>query len=265
MLAAQRQTRITEIVQAQGAVSVTDLVDQFGVSDMTIRRDLDALAGRGVVVKVHGGAVLSQARRTEEPGFDAKSGQMEAEKAAIAEQAAQLVQPGTSVALSAGTTTWALARRLCAVEDLTVVTNSTRISDVFQSDPRPDRTVILTGGVRTPSDALVGPLAAAALRTLHVDLAFLGAHGVAVPEGFTTPNFLEAETNQALLATAQRRIVLADHSKWGVLGVSTFAEPADVDTVILDDALPDGAATALRDHIDEVLLVSPRHSRREHR
>ncbi|MDZ5077218.1 DeoR/GlpR family DNA-binding transcription regulator [Nesterenkonia sp. HG001] len=265
MLAAQRQTRITEIVQSRGAVSVTELVDQFGVSDMTIRRDLDALAGRGLVVKVHGGAVLSQTRRTEEPGFEVKSVQMEAEKASVAEEAAQLVQPGTSVALSAGTTTWALARRLRAVEDLTVVTNSTRISDVFQADPRPDRTVILTGGVRTPSDALVGPLAAASLRTLHVDLAFLGAHGVAVPEGFTTPNFLEAETNRALLATAQRRIVLADHSKWGVLGISTFAELADVDTVILDDALSEEAAAALRDHIDEVILVGPRPLRREHR
>ncbi|OSM43799.1 DeoR/GlpR family DNA-binding transcription regulator [Nesterenkonia sp. PF2B19] len=261
MLAAQRQSRIAEIVQTDGAVSVTALVEQFGVSDMTIRRDLDALAAQGALVKVHGGAVRAETRRTEEPGFEAKSGQMEAEKAAIAQEAAQLVRPGTSVALSAGTTTWALARLLREVEDLTVVTNSTRISDVFQAEPRADRTVILTGGVRTPSDALVGPLAAASLRSLHADLAFLGAHGVSVPEGFTTPNYLEAETNQALLATGQRRILLTDHSKWGVLGISTFAELTEVDMVILDGALPAEAADALRDHIDEVRLVSPRTAR----
>lgn len=256
MLAAQRQSRIAETVKNHGAVSVTELVAQFGVSDMTIRRDLDTLASHGLLVKVHGGAVINQSRRTEEPGFEAKSGQMEAEKAAATEEAARIVQPGMSVALSAGTTTWALAQRLKRVEDLTVVTNSTRISDVFQADPRADRTVILTGGVRTPSDALAGPLAETSLRSLHVDVAFLGTHGVAVPEGFTTPNFLEAETNRALLATAQRRIVVTDHSKWGVLGISTFAELHQIDTLILDDGLDPDALASLQEHIGDVILVN---------
>lgn len=252
MLAAERRARLVDLVQAQGAVSVSELVERFGVSDMTIRRDLDALAGEDAVQKVHGGAVSMRSRRTEEPAFEVKSVRMEAQKAAVARAAAELVEPGMSVALSAGTTTWALARRLCEVQDLTVITNSTRISDVFHEDPRADRTVILTGGVRTRSNALVGPTAVAALSSMHVDLAFLGAHGISVQAGCTTPNFLEAETNRALIAAAQRAVVVADHSKWGVVGVMTFAQLSALEVLITDDGLEPEAAEVLAEQVGEL-------------
>lgn len=256
MLAAERRARIVELVQAQGAVSVSELVGRFHVSDMTIRRDLDALAGEQAVQKVHGGAVSTRSRRTEEPAFEAKSARMEAQKTAVADAAAQLVEPGMSVALSAGTTTWALARRLREVPELTVITNSTRISDLFHEDPRADRTVILTGGVRTRSNALVGPTAVAALSSIHVDLAFLGAHGIAEGAGCTTPNFLEAETNRAIIAAAQRAAVLADHSKWGVVGVMTFAQLHALDVLITDDGLEPEAAGLLAEQVGELRRAS---------
>lgn len=262
MLAAQRQTQITRLVQSHGAVSVSELVRLLGVSDMTIRRDLDALASQGEVLKVHGGAVSTGPRSAEEPTFDVKAAQMEAEKIVIAEAAAKLVTSGMSVALSAGTTTWALARLLLEIEDLTVITNSTRISDILHENPRQDRTVILTGGVRTRSNALVGPTAVAALRSLHVDLAFLGTHGISTKAGCTTPNFLEAETNRALFDSAQRTAVLADHTKWAVVGVMTFAMLEDIDVLIMDDALDHQAEEALRDRVGELRLVeSPRGGR----
>lgn len=262
MLAAERQARIAEAVKNQGSVSVAELVSRFRVSDMTIRRDLDALAGQGSILKVHGGAVSTTPRSAEEPGFDAKSSQMEVEKTAIAHKAAELVEPGMSVALSAGTTTWALTQLLLNVENLTIVTNSTRISDVLHENPRQDRTVILTGGVRTRSNALVGPTAVAALRSLHVDLAFLGTHGISTKAGCTTPNFLEAETNRALFDSAKRTAVLADHTKWAVVGVMTFAMLEDIDVLIMDDALDHQAEEALRDRIGELRLVeSPRGGR----
>lgn len=255
MLAAERRARIVELVQAQGAVSVSELVGRFNVSDMTIRRDLDALAGEHAVQKVHGGAVSTRNRRTEEPAFETKSARMEAQKFAVAQTGARLVEPGMSVALSAGTTTWALARHLREVPDLTVITNSTRISDLFHDDPKADRTVILTGGVRTRSNALVGPTAVTALTSMHVDLAFLGAHGVTAEAGCTTPNFLEAETNQALIAAARRAVVLADHSKWGVVGVMTFAQLSAVDLLITDDGLEPEAAELLADQVGELRRV----------
>ena len=124
MLARQRQEQILELVLANGGARVSDLVEQLGVSDMTVRRDIAFLARRGLVARVHGGATAVGGRSTDEPGFAAKSAMQTEEKAAIAVAAASLVRPGDSVALSAGTTTYAVALELRGVPDLTVVTNS---------------------------------------------------------------------------------------------------------------------------------------------
>jgi Transcriptional regulators of sugar metabolism len=103
------------------------------------------------------------------------------------------------------------------------VTNSLQVADVLHRSPRPDLTVVLTGGVRTPSDALVGPVAVNAVRSLHLDVLFLGVHGIAADVGLTTPNLLEAETDRALVAVSARLVVVADHEKWGVRGLSRIA------------------------------------------
>src|SRR5262245_14764285 len=128
MLAQQRQQAIFDLVQQRGGVRVADLVRELGVSDMTIRRDLEVLAERGLVAKVHGGATTVGAGSTEEPGFAAKSVRQRQEKQAIARRAAGLVRPGTAIAISAGTTTWTLAHHLTDVAELTVVTNSVQIA-----------------------------------------------------------------------------------------------------------------------------------------
>lgn len=256
MLAPQRQAVIVREVRRAGAVRVTDLVTKLGVSDMTIRRDLDALAGRGLLRKVHGGATSAVVERSaEEPGFEAKSVRQLAEKEAIAVRAAALATPGSAVALSAGTTTWTLARRLADIPRLTVITNSIRIADELQRSGRPDQSVVLTGGVRTPSDALVGPVAIQAIRSLHPDLVFLGVHGMAEETGFTTPNLEEGETDRVLAAAAHRRVVLADHTKWGVVGLATIAPLNEADVVITDDQLPEEAAEVLRDQVGELVIV----------
>lgn len=255
MLAAQRQTYILEHVRRQGAVRVADLTEALGVSDMTIRRDLDALAQQHLLEKVHGGATAVHGGSTQEPGFEAKATHARAEKDAIAVAAAGLVQPGAAVGLSAGTTTWTLARNLREIPEITVVTNSIRIAQVFYESPRADQTVVLTGGVRTPSDALVGPLAVVALRSLNLDLVIVGTHGMDERAGFTTPNLMEAETDRALVAAGQRLVVVADHTKWGVVGFSTFAELHDADTVVTDDRLPEPARRALGERVGELVVV----------
>ncbi|WP_433242235.1 DeoR/GlpR family DNA-binding transcription regulator [Streptosporangium sp. CA-135522] len=257
MLAQQRQQAILERVRSSGGVRVADLVRELGVSDMTIRRDLEVLAERGLVEKVHGGATAAGPGSTEEPGFAAKSMRQQAEKEAIAQHAAALVRPGTAIALSAGTTTWTLAHFVIDVPDLTVITNSIRIADVFHRSPRTDRTVVLTGGVRTPSDALVGPVAVAAIRRLHVDTLFLGVHGMNARAGFTTPNLLEAETDRELVASAHRLVVPADHTKWGTVGISTIAELAQAHVVITDSGLSDEARDELTAQVGELIITEP--------
>lgn len=257
MLASQRQDRILERVGQFGAARVSELVELLGVSDMTIRRDVEALAARGLVERVHGGVTAVSGRSTDEPGFTVKSSLQTEEKRAIARSAVHLVEPGAAVAISAGTTTFAVARELRHVPDLTVVTNSIPVAQLLHESGRADLTVVLTGGTRTPSDALVGPVAVASLHTLHVDWLFLGVHGLDVEAGLTTPNMVEAETNRALLAAARRCVVVADHTKWGVVGLSTIAGLDQVDVLVTDASLPAPAREVLQSHVDRVIISGP--------
>jgi DeoR/GlpR family transcriptional regulator of sugar metabolism len=255
VLARQRQTLILSRVREDGGVRVADLARELGVSDMTVRRDLEILDSRGLIEKVHGGATALPGSALFEPGFAAKSSLQETEKEAIAEAAMALVIPGTAIGISAGTTTYALARRLVDVPGLTVVTNSVPVADVLHRAGRADQTIILTGGVRTPSDALVGPFAVAALRTIHLDQVFLGVHGMDPRSGFTTPNVLEADTDRALAAAGRRLIVVADSSKWGVIGISSIATLDEADTLVTDGALDASAREIASARIRELMIA----------
>lgn len=253
MLAEQRRRRILAQLRRTGAVTVAELTDLLGVSDMTIRRDLEQLRSDGLAEKVHGGAVLVDSA-TYEPGFAAKSQLAEPAKLAIAAKAAALVRPGAAIALSAGTTTWSMAPLIARVPDVTVVTNSPVVADAV-TDENPQATVILTGGIRTPSAALVGPIADHSIAGLHVDQLFLGVHGMDRRAGFTTPNLAEAKTNQALIAAAREVVVVTDSTKWGVVGFADIAPLSVADTVITDDGLPQRAVADLRESVGTVVVV----------
>jgi len=255
MLAEIRRNAIVEAVGRERVVRVADMAEKFGVSLMTIRRDIEALDESGLVQKIHGGAKVPGGPSTHEPGFELKSTQFTAEKLAIAQAALELVHDGMAIGLSAGTTTWALAGLLARHRTLTIVTNSVRVADVFYTQGSPI-SVILTGGQRTPSDALVGPIALQSVRSLHLDLLFLGVHGVDVETGFTTPNLLEAEMDRALIAASRKVVVVADHSKWGTVGISTIAEFADVDEFICDDGLGAEAQRLLRDRLARLRIAA---------
>jgi DeoR/GlpR family transcriptional regulator of sugar metabolism len=196
-----------------------------------------------------------------EPGFAAKSALQQQEKDAIADAAVALAEPGMAIAVSAGTTTYALAQRLAFVPGLTVVTNSVRVADVLHQAGRADQTIILTGGVRTPSDALVGPFAVAALRTVHVDLVFVGVHGMDPHSGFTCPNLLEADTDRALIEAGRSLVVVADHSKWGVIGISSIARLDQADVLITDAGLDQDARATLASAVRSLVVVEPEASK----
>ncbi|MGV9789171.1 DeoR/GlpR family DNA-binding transcription regulator [Streptomyces sp. NPDC003435] len=261
LLAEQRRALIVDEVRRRGGVRVNELTRQLGVSDMTVRRDLDALARQGVLEKVHGGAVPVVEASTHEPGFEAKSGLEPTAKEDIARAAARLVAPGSAIALSGGTTTYTLARQLLEVPDLTVVTNSVRVADVFHTAQRTSgrrpgaATVVLTGGVRTPSDSLVGPVADRAIAALHFDLLFLGVHGISAEAGLSTPNLAEAETNRQLVRSARRVVVVADHTKWGTVGLSSFAALDEVDTLVTDAGLPAEARAEISERLRRLVVA----------
>ncbi|HAM26877.1 MAG TPA: DeoR family transcriptional regulator [Microbacteriaceae bacterium] len=257
MLAAARHAAILALVRDKGTIRVAAVAPMLDVSEITIRRDIDSLVYEGLLERVYGGAKMPAALSADEPGFE----RQEAEKEAIAREALSLVRPGAAIALSAGTTTLRLAKLLSTMPGITVVTNSVQIASVFY----PSGTgigstthVILTGGERTPSDALVGPTAISAIRQFHLDTLFLGVHGMDEHAGFTTPNIHEAETNRAFLEAAGRVVVLADHTKWGTVGMSAIAPLNAASVLITDDGLTQSARDLLRDQVAELRVAALR-------
>jgi DeoR/GlpR family transcriptional regulator of sugar metabolism len=236
-------------------VRVSELIELLGVSDMTIRRDLGQLEADGIARKVHGGAVLT-GQVAFEPGFAAKSQLARGVKDAIAKRAAELIQPGAAIALSAGTTTTAMAAYVASIAGITVVTNSTTVADVItELDTANEVSVILTGGVRTPSAALVGPVADRTIASMHFDRLFLGVHGIDARSGYTTPNLAEAATNRAFVSSAREVVVVADSSKWGTVGLADIAPLTAASTLVTDSGLPSEARRVLSDAVGSLLTV----------
>ncbi|MBJ7341147.1 DeoR/GlpR family DNA-binding transcription regulator [Mycolicibacterium sp.] len=257
MLAAERRDAILRALRPGGAVRVADLAAELAVSEMTVRRDLDALDAQDLLRKVHGGAVARH-NRGEEPRSAEKAGQQRAEKAAIAAAAAATVEDGMTIAIGAGTTTTELARHLRSRSSITVVTNSI---NVFQelTEPTSDASdaplVYLSGGVRTPSNALVGPVADAAIASFRVDATYLGVHGFDVDSGLTSPNIAEAQTNRTLIGIGHRLVVVADHTKYGEVGACVFARLDQVHTMVCDGALTEADRSLLGTHVGDLLIA----------
>ncbi len=238
-----RQQKILALLKQHGVVSVGRLARAVRASEMTVRRDLTVLRDRGLVRRLHGGAVL-EIGKAEESHFSNSRQQHVEEKALIAKEAAALVPPGSVVALGAGTTTWHVARALATRSDLTFITNSTNIA--LELD-RGQSNIILTGGhFRTPADALVGPPALWTLERLQIDILFLGANGIDLKAGYTTPILAEAETNAALIRKASRVVMVADHSKFGRVTLATMAPIEAAHVLITAAAAPRSILRAIR-------------------
>ena len=250
VLVEQRRRAILEELERAGSVSVAGLSERLRVSDMTIRRDLEALSARELLQRVHGGAVPA-AKAAAEPHFAQKRRLNRPEKQAIAEAALPLIEDGDTVAFSAGTTTWHIASALRRDRgDLTFITNSTNVALTLQENGW-EQIVLSVELFRTPSGALVGPYADSTLKTLNADVLFLGAHGVHPDAGLTTPNIAEAETDRCLVDAAQRVVVVADHSKLGVVALAKIVPLSRVDVFVTDKEAP-------RDLLREIELAGVR-------
>ncbi|GAB3280756.1 DeoR/GlpR family DNA-binding transcription regulator [Sinomonas notoginsengisoli] len=256
MLAAERHAHIVAELERREAVRVVELASALGVSEMTIRRDIEHLEQQGLARRVHGGAARPTEAGFSELGFAAKSEHRADAKSAIAARAIELVRPGATIFVTAGTTTFAFARLLTGIPDLTVATNSLKVAEALGEGGQETVRTILTGGERTPSEALVGPLATSTLRQLHVETCFMGVHGLHPRGGLTTPNMLEAEANRAAAEAAARLVVLADHSKYGLVSLARILPLNAVDTLITDDGLSTNALDELRQGVPD-LIVAP--------
>lgn len=258
MLVSERRRLLVEVVQGLGAARVEELAKQLGVSGMTVRRDIEDLVADDRLVKVQGGVRLPSDGAIS--AWQTSLGRHRPEKEAVAVAAAGLVDPGFTVGVSGGSTAWCLARHLRKVPGLTMVTNSLAVADLFDEAPRAgavadSAAVVLTGGVRTATRALVGPVAVRSLTGLHCDVVFVGVNGIDPAAGLTTPNLMEAETDRALLATGARAVVVADRSKWRTVSLTTIVDLDAVDVVVTDDGLAPAEVAILRGHVREVVLA----------
>ncbi len=243
MFAAERHRVIAGRARSAGRVDVLELSRDLGVTPETIRRDLTALAGQGLLRRVHGGAVLVEMLTTE-PELATRMASMTAEKDRIAAAALREVPSEGTILLDAGTTVARLAEILPTDRLLTVVTNSLPIATILST--RPNFTVLITGGrVRGATLASVDEWAARSLSEVCCDVAFLGTNGVSVGRGLTTPDPPEAAVKRAMLHAARRVIALADSSKVGRDYFASFGRLTDVDVLITDSGLDEAEATTI--------------------
>ena len=251
MYAEERQRDIVERARGMGRVEVAGLASVFGVSAETIRRDLSALEGLGLLRRTHGGAVPVERFRLE-PELAERQGSMSEEKARIARAALRFVPDRGAISLDAGTTTGALAELLPENRELTVVTNCLPIASGLAS--RQGVSVVIAGGrVRARTLSVVDDLAARFLDGFVPDVAFVGANGVTVEKGLTTPDAAEAAAKRAMIRGARRVVLLIDHTKFGQEHFVRFADVGEVDVIITDGGLDAGTARGFEEAGVEVV------------
>jgi DeoR family transcriptional regulator, fructose operon transcriptional repressor len=233
MLPEPRRRRLLELITRQGFATLDELVRVLGVSESTIRRDLEVLDLAGSVKRTHGGAVYTGEVRSMPP-FDERTGTAAAEKRSIGQAAAALLQDGDTVLLDGGTTTLEVARALVG-RRLQVVTNSLPIAQLLASSQQTD--LILIGGYVYPRTGVaLGPLAIGTMQSIRVRTAILGAGGI-VPEGIYNSNLLLVETERQMMSCGQEVMIVADHTKFGRLALARLCGLEEVHSIVVDSGL----------------------------
>jgi DeoR/GlpR family transcriptional regulator of sugar metabolism len=250
--AAARLERILERLAGGGEVSVADLAGRLGVTAMTIRRDLDRLAREGRITRTHGGALLA-APSVVAFKFQERRRAHLAEKKAVALAAVGLVKPGMTVSLDTGTTTLEVARALCGIARLRVLTNSLAIASALLAHEGLEL-VLLGGTVSQSSPDLFGPLTLANLAAFRADIAFLGLDA-ADERGLYTDSQQAAQVSRAIMAGAERVVVVADSSKFGRHAFVRIAGWEAVDRLIVDRGLPPGVRARVGKSVASLTLA----------
>jgi DeoR/GlpR family transcriptional regulator of sugar metabolism len=236
LLKVERQNRINKLIEERGRVTVQELSGYFGVSEATIRRDLEELDGRGWIRRTHGGALRLE-RAVKEPPVLQRFSEQSEEKSHIGREAASLVQEGETIFLGSGTTVLEIARHLPADLRVTVITNSLPIVNELADRPHVD--LIVIGGMFRQSEfSMVGHIAEQAVREFRADRVFMGMRAIDSSHGFTNDYLPETMTDRAILSIAPQVIVVADHSKFGRVSTVLVAPVTAAHVIITDRATP---------------------------
>lgn len=249
----ERHNGILTLLQQNGSISVAQLAEQFRVSEVTIRKDLSYLEQQKKLYRTHGSAILLSPYIGDRH-VNEKEKKCVVEKRAIAAAAARLVAHDDSIVIASGTTMAFLARDINPVGHLTVVTSSLPVTQILSQNAGVD--VLQLGGItRSSSMSVVGPFAEQMLRNFNCSMLFLGVDGLDAEFGLTTTNMHEASLNGAMIAAAQKVVVLADSTKFGRRGFSKICDLEAVDLIITDSGIQPLYLERLRERGIEVTVV----------
>jgi len=252
MLNEERRRRIQEIISQKKRILVKEISNNFNISEVTIRKDLEILEKRGILTKVHGGAILNQSSIID-LALTEKERIYPREKDRIAQKAQEMINYGDVIILDSGSTTTQIARHIKFKKGIKVITNAINIASELAAS---EIELILTGGIlREKSFSLVGPIAEDTLRKVTADKLFLGVDGVDFHFGLTTPNVLEAKVNELMVKAASEVILVSDSSKFGRRRMGVIDKITTVDKIITDKNIPQEVLNRLKAMDIEVFTV----------
>jgi DeoR family transcriptional regulator of aga operon len=242
----QRRSQIVELAHERGSVRVTELATRFGVSEVTVRSDLDHLEREGRIVRDRGGALPTGHTRSVStlPGMEQRSRLSVDAKRRIATAAANRVKKGEAILLDAGTTVVEMVRHLTGTNGLTIVTNALNVAHAAAA-ATDARVIMLGGAVGRDSGSTLGPMAEDMMRHLVIDQLFLGAQAADLEHGLTDTNIEIAQIKRSMIQCSRRVTLLMDSSKWDAAGFIRVAPLTAVHTIITDQGLPEQARTAI--------------------
>jgi DeoR family fructose operon transcriptional repressor len=253
LIPAQRRERILEYLTIHKIVANSDLCQWLGVSDATVRRDLESMEEDGLVERTHGGALLNQ-RMLLESEYQLRAGRFQEEKRSIGILAASQIEPGDIVFINSGTTTTQIFRHLHPNLEATIITNN--LIAALEAGSVNYEILLLGGSFQAKSNSAAGRFAIDNLNHVYANKAFIGVDGISLKHGCTVPTNAEAEVVRAMIGRIQGQInIVMDHSKWGVVSNFGVASLSEIHKLITDSGLSDHARAALAARSVELLIA----------
>jgi DeoR/GlpR family transcriptional regulator of sugar metabolism len=261
-----RLNQIVDYVLNKGEITIPDICQMFGVSEMTARRDLNELDRQGFLRRVHGGAVENLAR-SYEPPFQTRASKNQATKSVIGLRASDLIHDGDSIAIDVGTTTLEIAKNLKGKRNLTIITNGLQAANMIVDNLslETDVRLILTGGiVRQRELSMIGDIPERVFQEFHVDKAFIGIAGISLEDGLTEYNIEDARNKKMLFRSAREKIVVADGSKFGLTTFASVAPLSQVDRIVTNQTAPADIVEKIREIGVEVIISDEENGKEAH-
>lgn len=248
----ERQRELIRLVESNGRLSVSQICEQFNISEATARRDLDTLNEQGHIQRVHGGAIFLQKAAPEEPVLR-RSNEQEAEKKRIGRATATLIQDGETVFLGSGTTVLEVAQHLIT-RSITVITNSLPVINLFSE--KENITLIALGGILRDSElSFIGHITEQAVSELRADKVVIGIRAISLEHGLTNDYLPETLTDRAILNAGRKIIIVADHTKCGVVSTAFLAPITSIDLLVTDDKTDSKFIESLHKHGLDMMVV----------